>query len=177
MVRGPKPVAILRQAGIRVDFRAAEPNTWRELLQLIDDTPIPVAGLTVAVQEYGQPQLELTKALEERLAQVVSVPVYKWDFPDDTGPLERSVLSTLAGEFDVLLFTSAQQAVNALEIADRLGVKDAWLAAARKCIIGSIGPTATETLEGLGLRPHLEPSHGKMGHLVIETLAFAKTSH
>ena len=177
IVRGPKPVAILRQAGIRVDYRAAEPNTWRELVRLIDDTPIPVAGQTVAVQEYGQPQLELTKALEARLAHVVSVPVYKWDFPDDTGPLEKSVHSTLAGEFDILLFTSAQQAVNALEIADRLGVKDAWLDAARKCIIGSIGPTATETLEGLGLRPHLQPSHGKMGHLVIETLAFAKTSH
>ncbi len=177
VVRGPKPVAVLRMAGIRVDYRAAEPNTWRELVQLIDDTPIPVAGQTVAVQEYGQPQYELTKALEDRLATVVSVPVYKWDFPDDTGPLEKSVHSTIAGEFDVLLFTSAQQAVNTVEIADRLGLKDAWLAAARQCIIGSIGPTATETLEGLGLRPHLEPSHGKMGHLVIETLAFAKTSH
>jgi len=176
VVRGPKPVAILRPAGIRVDHRAAEPNTWRELVQLIDDTPIPVAGQTIAIQEYGQPQNELAKSLQDRLATVISVPVYKWDLPDDIGPLEQSVHSTLAGEFDVLLFTSAQQAVNTVQIADRLGVKEAWLSAARKCVIGSIGPTATETLEALGLRPHLEPSHGKMGHLVIETLAFAKSS-
>jgi len=177
VVRGPKPVAILRQAGIRVDHRAPEPNTWRELVQLIDDTPIPVAGQTIAVQEYGQPQTELTKCLQDRLATVITVPVYKWDFPDDIGPLEQSVHRTVAGEFDVLLFTSAQQAVNTLEIADRLGMKEAWLTAARKCVIGSIGPTATETLNGLGLRPHLEPTHGKMGHLVIETLALAKSSH
>lgn len=176
VVRGPKPVVILRAAGIRVDHRAAEPNTWREVINLIDNTPIPVAGQTIAVQEYGQPQQELSQALQDRLANVISVPVYKWALPDDIGPLEQSVHSTIAGEFDVLLFTSAQQAVNVLDIADRLGVKDAWIAAARSCVIGSIGPTATETLIGLGLNPHLEPTHGKMGHLVMETLEFAKSS-
>lgn len=155
---------------------AAEPNTWRELIQLIDDTPIPVAGQTIAIQEYGQPQKELAKSLEDRLAKVIPVPVYRWELPDDISPLEQAVRSTVAGEFDVLLFTSAQQAVNVLEVADRLGMKNDWLNAARKCVIGSIGPTATETLDGLGLSPHLQPSHGKMGHLVMETLAIAKSS-
>ena len=173
IVRGPKPVAILRQAGLRVDYRAAEPNTWREVIELLDNTPIPVAGQIVAVQEYGQPQDELTQALRNRLATVIPVPVYQWALPDDIGPLEQSIHSTIAGEFDVLLFTSAQQAVNVLEVADRLGVKENWLAAARKCVLGSIGPTATETLDKLGLPPDVEPTHGKMGHLVIETLAFA----
>jgi len=174
IVRGPKPVAVLRQSGIRVDYRAAEPNTWRELVQLIDDTPIPIAGQTVAIQEYGQSQPELTKALTDRLAQVITVPVYKWDLPDDLVPLEQAIRDTIAGQFDILLFTSAQQGVNVLEIAQRLGLREEWLRAARNCVIGSIGPTATETLEGLGLRPDLEPSHGKMGHLVMETIVFAK---
>ena len=174
IVRGPKPVPILRSAGIRVDHRAAEPNTWREVVQLLDDTPIPIAGQVVAVQEYGQPQWELTKALQDRLATVIAVPVYKWALPDDMGPLEQSIHQTIDGEFDVLLFTSAQQAVNVLEVADRRGLKESWLAAAQACVIGSIGPTATETLNGLGLPPDVEPTHGKMGHLVIETLAFAK---
>ncbi len=176
VVRGPKPVVTLRAAGIHVDHRAAEPNTWREVIDLIDNTPIPVAGQTIGVQEYGQPQRELSQALQDRLANVISVPVYKWALPNDIGPLEQSVQSTIAGEFDVLLFTSAQQAVNVLDIADRLGVKEAWITAARRCVIGSIGPTATETLAGLGLHPHLEPTHGKMGHLVMETLAFAKAN-
>lgn len=174
IVRGPKPVAVLRQAGIRVDHRAAEPNTWRELVRLIDDTPIPVAGQTVAIQEYGQSQPELTKALTDRLAHVVTVPVYKWDLPDNLAPLELAIRDTIAKQFDILLFTSAQQAVNVLEVAQRMGLRDEWLNAARRCVIGSIGPTATETLEGLGLRPDLEPSHGKMGHLVMESIAFSK---
>ncbi len=174
IVRGPKPVAVLRSAGVRVDYRAAEPNTWREVIELIDNTPVPVAGQFIAVQEYGQPQPELTQALKARLATVIPVPVYKWALPDDIGPLEQSIHSTIAREFDILLFTSAQQAVNVLDVADRLGAKEMWLAAAQECVIGSIGPTATETLEGLGLTPDVEPSHGKMGHLVIETLEFAK---
>ena len=174
VVRGPKPVAVLRQSGIRVDYRAAEPNTWREVVRLVDETPIPVAGQTIAIQEYGQPQPELTKALTDRLAHVIPVPIYKWALPDDLRPLEQAVRDTIAGQFDILLFTSAQQAVNVLEIAQRLGLKESWMTAARHCVIGSIGPTATETLEGLGLRPDLEPTHGKMGHLVGETLAFAR---
>ena len=115
----------------------------------------------------------MTQALQARLATVRLVPVYKWALPEDIGPLEQSIHSTIAGEFDVLLFTSAQQAVNILEVAERLGVQKQWLAAAQECVIGSIGPTATETLVGLCLPPDVEPSHGKMGHLVIETLAFA----
>ena len=174
IVRGPKPVAILRAEGIRIDYRAAEPNTWREVIELLDNTPIPVAGQVVAIQEYGQPQPELTQALQARLATVLPVPVYKWALPENIGPLEQSIHKTIAGEFDVLLFTSAQQAVNVLGVADRLGVQQKWLAAAQECVIGSIGPTATEALVGLSLPPDVEPSHGKMGHLVIETLAFAK---
>lgn len=176
LVRGPKPVGVLRSCQIKVDYRAPEPNTWREVVSMIDSTPIPIAGQVVALQEYGQPQVELTKALRDRLAEVRSVPVYKWALPDDLAPLEAAIRSTIAGDLDVLLFTSAQQAVNTLDVADRLGLRGAWVEAARKCVIGSIGPTATETLESLGLRPDLEPSHGKMGHLVIETLALARSA-
>lgn len=173
IARGPKPVSILRDAGIRVDYRASEPNTWHELLQLIDETPIPVAGQVVAIQEYGSIHLELTKALEDRLATVMSVPVYKWDLPEDLAPLQDAIRRTIAGEFDAHLFTSAQQAVHVLEVADRLGLRSQWTEAARRGGIGSIGPTATETLRQLGLPPDFEPVHGKMGQLVQAALSYA----
>ena len=32
VVRGPKPAAVLNTWGVRIDGRAAEPNTWEELL-------------------------------------------------------------------------------------------------------------------------------------------------
>ncbi|MBL8850035.1 MAG: uroporphyrinogen-III synthase [Planctomycetaceae bacterium] len=169
IVRGPKPVAVLREWNIHVDHRAPEPNTWRELLQMLDDEHVPLAGETVAVQEYGKPSSELCAALTERGARVVAVPVYKWMLPEDTAPLESAVRQTVAGAFDALMFTSAWQLNSVLEVAARLGVRDEWLAAANRCVIASIGPTASETLRESGLAPDLEPSHPKMGHLVKET--------
>ncbi|MCY2965688.1 MAG: uroporphyrinogen-III synthase, partial [Planctomycetota bacterium] len=84
-----------------------------------------------------------------------------------TTPLRNAVRSTVAGDFDLLMFTSAQQLRNVLNIADEEGGREAWLAAARRCVVVSIGPTATETLVAEGLPPDIEPEHPKMGHMVV----------
>ena len=58
-VRGPKPLAVLRELKILPWAAAASPNTWRELLAAIDAAVVAagdgttLAGLNVAVQEYG----------------------------------------------------------------------------------------------------------------------------
>jgi len=166
IVRGPKPAAVLREWKVRIDHQVAEPNTWRDLVALLD-AKVPVAGKKVAVQEYGQPNPELYDALADRQAHVIRVPVYRWALPVDTGPLLAAIHGTIAGQFDVLVFTSAQQARNILELAESNGLRDKWLASARNCVIASIGPTASETLSELGLPADIEPEHPKMGHLVL----------
>ncbi|MFO0918697.1 MAG: uroporphyrinogen-III synthase [Planctomycetaceae bacterium] len=172
VVRGPKPVAVLREWGVRIDHRAPEPNTWRELLATLD-AEVPLAGRSMALQEYGKPNLELINSLRERGAIVLPVPVYRWELPEDLVPLQNAVHQLIAGDFDLLLVTSAQQVQHLLQVAQRLGVRNECLAAAKRCLIGSIGPTATETLEDVGLRADFEPSHPKMGTLVKEILAAA----
>jgi uroporphyrinogen-III synthase len=175
VVRGPKPVAVLREWNVRIDLRAPEPNTWRELLATLD-AAVPLPGRRVAVQEYGVPNAEFYRQLEARGASVLSVPVYRWTFPDDTAPLQAAVEQTIAGEFDVLMFTSANQLHNVVEMANRLRKRDAWLAAAKQCVIASIGPTASETIHSYGLPVHIEPEHPKMGPLVKETVERAAAS-
>lgn len=176
IVRGPKPTAVLREWGVRIDHRAPEPNTWRELLSVIDGgLSFPPdsrqrAG-TFAIQEYGLPSVELYSALTDRGASVVPVPVYRWELPTDVAPLEAAIRSAVAGEIDVLLFTSHQQIRNVLEIAERLGLRESFVAASQRCRVGSIGPTCSEALREAGLHVDLEPSHPHMGHLVRETLA------
>jgi len=165
IVRGPKPAAVLREWKVRIDHQVPEPNTWRDLVRLLD-AQVPVAGKRVAVQEYGVPNPELYEALAQRNAEVIRVPVYRWALPEDTGPLREAVQTTIAGGFDVLMFTSAQQLRNVLLVAEGAGARDAWLAAARKCVIASIGPTASETIREEGLPVDIEPEHPKMGHLV-----------
>jgi uroporphyrinogen-III synthase len=173
IVRGPKPAAVLREWKLRIDHRAAEPNTWRELLALFDEQ-VPVTQQTVAVQEYGRPNEEFYRQLQQRGARILPVPVYRWGLPDDMRPLLAAIRSTIDGEFDVLMFTSANQLTNVLQAAESLNLSDRWIAAANLCVIASIGPTASEHLDAAGLRVDLEASPPKMGQLVRDTLHSAR---
>ncbi len=173
VVRGPKPMAVLREWGVRIDHRVPEPNTWRELLETLDAN-VPLAGTTVAVQEYGEPNNELYDALHARNATVIPVPVYRWAFPEDTGPLKDAIRRTIAGEFDALMFTSAQQIVNTLQAAAEDGLEDNFRAATKNTLIASIGPTASERLQSLGFQVDVEASLPKMGPLVRATIEAAK---
>jgi len=171
-VRGPKPVAVLRGWDVPIAIRAAEPNTWRELVSALDAAGA-VAGKRIAVQEYGRPNTELYQELRQRGADVEPVSVYRWMLPEDLGPLRAAVHDTLDGRFDVLLFTSAHQLDCVLEIAEASGEKEAWLAAARSCVIGSIGPTASETIRESGLPVDIEAQPTRMGQLVRAALEAA----
>ena len=163
--RGPKPVAALREMGVVPAVVAPEPNTWRELLEATRDRP----ERRVAVQEYGRRNPELLEALRARGGEVVSVEVYRYALPEDTAPLREAARRLAAGEFGVVLFTTAVQIVHLMQVAGEEGVAAEALAALGKTLIGSIGPTTSEALEEFGLRPALEPSHPRMGLLVRET--------
>ena len=167
IARVPKPVAALREIGLQPTVKVPEPNTWREVLTTID-AGVPIAAQTVAVQYYGKPNASLIAGLEARGARVVGVPVYRWELPDDTGPLEANARRLAAGELDVVMFTSAHQVVNLLEMARRLGIEDAVTEGLARTVVASIGPTTSEMLQDIGIRVDFEPSHPKMGHLVSE---------
>lgn len=166
VIRGPKPLAPLRELKVRIDLQAPEPNTWHELLAALDAN-LPVAGLRVAVQEYGKPNPELIEGLELRGATVTRVPVYRWALPEDTGPLRRAIEEIADGRVGAVLFTSAQQVVHMLDVAAEMGREPTLRAAlAERTVVGSIGPTTSETLREHDLSVDLEPEHPKMGPLV-----------
>jgi uroporphyrinogen decarboxylase len=167
IVRGPKPLAAMKDAGLTPTFRVPEPNTWRELLTTIDHN-LQVAGHTVAVQEYGKTNASLIAGLEARGAHVLRAPVYQWELPEDAGPLEENVRRLARGEVDVLLFTSAHQVENVLVMARRLGLEDGVLEGIHNAVVCAIGPTTSERLRDEELPVDLEPEHPKMGHLVME---------
>ncbi|WP_168566274.1 uroporphyrinogen decarboxylase [Crateriforma spongiae] len=170
--RGPKPVAAMREVGIQPTHRVGEPNTWRELLQLIDQQ-VPVANSTVGLQEYGVTNSSLVAGLEARGATVANVKVYGWEFPVDTGPLEQNVRAIAEGQRDVLLLTSAHQVVNMLRMAQQMNLVRSLRDGLSRTVVASIGPTTSQMLEECELSVDLEPSHPKMGHLVMESSAAA----
>src|SRR5919197_5608347 len=54
VVRGPKPLAVLRELRVPVWVTAPEPNTWREVITAMEAHAheCPLAGARIAVQEY-----------------------------------------------------------------------------------------------------------------------------
>lgn len=165
VARGPKPVAALRELGLTPRVVVPEPNTWRELLAALD-AHAPVAGRHVAVQEYGQSNPALLDGLRARGADVLPVPVYRWDYPEDPAPLRDGVVRFADGAADIALFTSARQVDHAIETARRLGRLGDLVHAARRIVVASIGPVCSEALQAHGLPVDVEPMHPKMGHLL-----------
>ena len=174
IVRGPKPLAVLREIGITPTIKVPEPNTWRELLATLD-AELPLANLVVGVLEYGVPNVSLNAGLEARGATVESLSIYRWDLPEDIEPLKQNVRRIAAGDADLILFTSAQQVVHLLKVAGQMKQEDAVRSGLRNAVVASIGPTTSEMLRSQGLPVDFEPSHGKMGHLVTESLAAAES--
>ncbi len=165
--RGPKAVGALRELGVKAQVVAPEPHTWESLLDALTAS-FDVVGKRVALQQYGVPHERLTRALEERGARVVQVPVYRWQLPEDIAPLESVIDAVCRGMVDVILFTSGPQAGVLLEVASRMGREPELRAAITKTALGSVGPSCSEAMRNLELEPDFEPEHGKMGHLVLE---------
>ncbi len=171
IVRGPKPAAAMREFNIPVTLAVPEPNTWREIVKSLDGNveKVPLKGRRIAVQEHGEPSPELYSALRERGAEVVPVRVYRWELPEDTGPLKDAIRTLAASKVDVVMFTSSVQFVHAARIAAEMGMADQLTNALNRTVVASIGPIASATLKENGVGVDLEPSHPKMGFLVKET--------
>jgi uroporphyrinogen decarboxylase len=175
IARGPKPIKVLQEFKIPVTIAVPEPNTWREILQELDENPrgFALAGSRVAVQEYGITNEAFLHGLRDRGVEVLRVPVYRWALPEDLAPLRQALDAILGGGVRVALFTNATQVYHLLQVAAEAGAKERLLAALRGCVVCSVGPTCTEALVANGIAVDLEPEHSKMGALVHEAAARA----
>jgi uroporphyrinogen decarboxylase len=175
IARGPKPAKVLHEFNVPVTIAVPEPNTWREILEELDENPrgFTLAGSRVAVQEYGIANEAFMQELKNRGVDVLRVPVYRWALPEDPAPLRDALDAILVGSVRVALFTNATQVYHILQVAAENGTRDRLLEALRGCVICSVGPTCTEALVANGIGVDLQPEHSKMGTLVHEAAKHA----
>jgi uroporphyrinogen-III synthase len=141
---------------VPIGVQVPEPNTWREILEALDQAAerIPLPGRRVAIQEHGEPSHELYAGLRERGALVFPVRVYQWALPEDTGPLREAITALSRKQLQVALFTASVQVHHLLEVAGEMRLR---------------GEVVTSlALRDAGVAVDLEPSHPKMGFLVRE---------
>ena len=162
--RGPKPVAALHDAGVRIDLTPKEP-TSEGLLRALADHDLD--GKLVAVQLYGEENSFLIEGLRARGATVLDIPLYEWALPEDQEPLIRLIGHVLDGSIDVLAFTSSPQIRHLFAVAERLGLRDQLIGALRDgVVVAVIGPVAQRALGEQGLVPRIQPEKGTMGALI-----------
>jgi uroporphyrinogen decarboxylase len=171
VARGPKPAKVLREFQVPITITVPEPNTWRELLQELDENPrgFTAQGSRVAVQEYGVPNEAFLAELRKRGVDVLRVPVYQWALPENLEPLREAIRALAEGRARVALFTNAAQVEHLLRVAAECGFEDRLRGAWQDVVVASVGPTCSEALLNHGITVDCEPAHPKMGPLVQES--------
>lgn len=173
VVRGPKPFQVLAEWGLLPTLTVPEPATWREVVETLESDPrgSELPGARVALQESGEPNAALVRALEEAGASVIPLRLYRWELPEDRAPLLEALEELGSGASRIALFTSGVQAEHLFRVAEETGKADGLRAALRKGMVASIGPSCSRALERLGVPPDLEASQPKMEVLVAEAAA------
>ncbi len=162
--RGPKPNAVLREAGVRIDLVPREPTSEGLLNALASHD---LHGRAVAVQLYGEENPVLVDGLRARGAAVHEIPLYEWAIPEDQEPLVRLIHDLIAGRIDAVAFTSSPQIKHVVTVADRLGLRAPLVEALRdRMTVAVIGPVSRAALAEHGITPRIEPEKGTMGALV-----------
>jgi len=163
VARGPKPIAVLKEAGVRIDVVPAQP-TSEGLLQALAARDL--GGKAVAVQLYGEDNPLLVEGLRARGATVLEIPLYEWALPEDREPLARLIREVIARRVDVVAFTSSPQIRHLFAVAEGLGLGAELAAALRDVPIAVVGPVCEAALKERDLRPRIQPAKGTMGALV-----------
>ncbi len=169
VARGPKPVRVLKDYGVRIDYVPPEPNTSDELLTELGTWAL--AGRRVGLQVYGGPSPYLARlraGLRTLGAEVAEVQPYRWEGPADERPVRALITACLVGQIDALAILSASQVHNLFAIAEAYEQADALRAALNqpRVLVAAVGPVAAAALAAHGVGVDLVPPHPKMGHLV-----------
>jgi len=162
--RGPKPLAVLLQNGIRVDRRTREPHTTDEVIELLDPD---LSGRIALLVEYGAENEVLHQELRRRGAELVAVSTYGWGLPADAQPILHLLGELEAGRVDDLMVTSASQVDNLFRVADAEAVGDhlaRWLNDG--VVVAAVGPVSAAALHRHGVEVDVQPERPKMVPLI-----------
>jgi uroporphyrinogen-III synthase len=174
VVRGPKPVAALRQFGVRVDVIPQTPTT-EGVIEALESKDLK--NHRVGVQLYGTPNPKLVSALESKGATVTPVHIYDYGAIADPSAVKTLVGKLLSGEIQVITFTSAPQVRMLFDLAAQLGITDSLERALKNgVVIASIGEVTNRALAEKGLAPQIVPNQSKMGSMAQAVAEFFSRS-
>ncbi|NEA61693.1 uroporphyrinogen-III synthase [Streptomyces sp. SID12488] len=163
LARGPKVKGSVRAAGLKEEWSPASESMAEVLDRLLEEG---VEGRRIAIQLHGEPLPGFVESLRAAGAEVVGVPVYRWMPPEDIGPVDRLLDSTVSRGLDALTFTSAPAAASLLSRAEERGLLPELLAALHHDVLPAcVGPVTALPLQAHGVDT-VSPERFRLGPLV-----------
>lgn len=167
LARGPKARGAVRQAGLCEEWSPESESSVEVLERLLSEG---VDQLRIAVQLHGsasewEPDTDICDALTRAGAQVVRVPVYRWEQPDDTRRIDALIAMIVNSDVDAVSFTSAPAVASLLERAKAVGALDCLIHALRHNVaVFCVGPVTASPLARLGIEAR-SPQRFRLGAL------------
>ncbi len=177
LARGRSVSGVAMAAGLDVTWTAPT-GRFAELLAHLESEKFNglKPGTRIAVQLDGSGDLtmaEMVTAVAPGL-DVVPVPVYRWELPEDTQPAHRVIASVIDGTVDAVTFTSPPAVRNFVNLAEQMDALDAVKAALNDATVlaVAVGPATADCLTSLGVTSPYSPRSTRLGAMVA-TVAHA----
>ncbi|MGW0037596.1 uroporphyrinogen-III synthase [Gordonia sp. NPDC003376] len=168
IARGPKAKGAIRAAGLREEWSPESESSSEVLDRLLAEG---VDGMRVAVQLHGattewEPLPDFCAVLRAAGADVLPVPVYRWNMHPDVGRIDKMITATIRADLDAITFTSAPAAAAILTRAKELGKLQPFVHAMRTAVpVMCVGSVSAGPLEALQI-PTAYPRRFRLGALV-----------
>ncbi|WP_445170195.1 uroporphyrinogen-III synthase [Mycolicibacterium sp. Dal123E01] len=167
VARGPKARGAVRQAGLCEEWSPESESSVEVLERLLSEG---VDQLRIAVQLHGaasewEPDTDICDALTRAGAQVVKVPVYRWEPPEDSRRVDTLIAAIISTDVDAVSFTSAPAVAAMLERAKALGALECLINALRSDVaVFCVGPVTATPFTRLGVEARY-PQRFRLGAL------------
>ncbi len=157
LVRGPKPVRVMKEVGL-TPTKVAQPPTTEGVIEALRQEPLQ--GQTVGVTLYGAPNPALEGFLASAGAVVRTVMPYVFAPAADDERVAELIGRLGRGEVDVLLFTSSPQVDRLYEVAAKRGQEEALRRGLARTRVAAVGPVVADDLRRRGAPVHVCPEQG-----------------
>jgi uroporphyrinogen-III synthase len=167
VVRGAKPQPVLRRRGVRIDV-VPRPATSTGVLHALGTD---LRGRIALVQGAAPEPTELTAGLRAAGAEVHAVCLYRYRGDAVVGAADPLLDALVAGEVDVVTFTSAA-AVEGLVAAATARAQ--WPQVRRRLnsvVVAAVGPVTAATLTRHAVAVHVQPAEPRLGPMMRELAA------
>src|SRR5690606_9199985 len=157
--------------GLEVTWRAPEARSIEVFDHIRSGAARPLdPGTRIAILLDGAPDTDVVGEVAAFAPDldVVAVPVYRWELPEDPGPARRLIGAGVERAVDAVTFTSSHAVTNFAVIVEEMGLTDEVRRAFERgdVLPVAVGPVTAARIVELDFTTPVEPRTFRLGAMV-----------